>query len=1486
MPSLFLPTRITTKFSEADLQSKKEFTYDSFTYDVTTCNQSYLTCFMSGPITFQETSSRGNVKEIREFDWGIGAPGALLRRTKKEYLHEANSAYLPYNIVSKIITSTIYDSTANTCKGLSQPCAQAQYEYDQYVAGDNPLQGTSGAPQRASGFGASFTLRGNVTHVKRWLNTTGGLLTTTYSYDDLGNIRTIKDPLGHSTTYVYNDSFANSACPPPSGTNTQAWVSEVKNALNHRIQVTRFPCTGLVQARKDENDILAARAGTTFSYDLMNRLLQKILPDQGQEDFNYNLDPVPPVTTTTKKISTTPLLNLVSTANFDGLGRVMQTLLTDPDCGSGPVKVDSTYDVLGRKKKESNPYCGSIAGETETQYDALGRVKKVIPPDGTSSSNNVVTDYAGNTVTVTDQAGKQRRSYSDTLGRLVRVDEPGEGMTSGSPAAPATASVNIVGPLGVIQTQPAAQATGWVRINGSERSTQVTIETNCRMEWNPAGFEEWVCDYVTVTEWDFGIITLTVNGVSKSVNYGQSSTAANLASALAGQVNADGNYPVTAVVVSGNTINLTSRVSGASTNYALNITSQSQNTSYFSGTSFPVEKSGANLIGGADAVFTNDSGNVWVQIGSYTGNATYGSGSTPTSVANTLAAALTANSQANASVVTISSSQARIDLSAKQAGVAGNSMSWTGGATSNQPALFSPPSIRPGTASGNFSGGADAVLPQPNGIFSLDTPLITRYTYDALDNLTCVEQQGKVTGTGCSAPESSDASSPWRVRRFTYNSLGQLLSAKNPESGLITFAYDDDGNLKAKTSPDSNELAPSTATQTISYCYDLLHRMAKKFFIANPVCSNTAPVTYFYDQTSHNGLSTITNGIGRRTGMSDQSGATAWSYDPMGRPLTERRTIGTVTKETNYTYNFDGSLKSVSSPGVPAQVVNYSYNAAGRATGAVEGSISYVSAVKYTPAGAPCSLTNDASIVSTFTFNSRLQPLRMQATTSGAPPTPCGTISNTGTILDFEYNFNAGTANNGNVIGITNNRNTARSQSFTYDELNRLKTAQTTSNLWGNSYVYDAWANLLQKASITGKLESELLQVTVNGKNQMETSYCYDIAGNLVKQAVCPVNPLAIDYTYDEENQLETAGGVTYTYDGDGKRVKKSNGTLYWYGTGGQILKETDPAGNNPKDYIFFNGKRIARRDSATVIHYYFSDHLGSSNVVINKTGTTIEEESDFYPFGGERIVTNTLADQNYKFTGKERDSETNLDYFGARYYAYNYGRFTSPDLPLFDQFVIEPQSWNLYTYGRNNPLNGTDPTGRGWLSKAIKFVKSGGDVAATFAGVAEDAVVLTAPSSTTWQRVKAGGSILSEFLPVSARDTKAIGKAAGIVKDTTNQADNAKDVGKQVKEVSPTPTNTLGGGELGAPDGPKVGSSEGPSAGRKATPAERKQALSENDGQCRFCGAPAEHVDHAVPRSRGGNNTPENLQGACAACNLSKNNKTSEEFLRSRENK
>jgi len=104
-------------------------------------------------------------------------------------------------------------------------------------------------------------------------------------------------------------------------------------------------------------------------------------------------------------------------------------------------------------------------------------------------------------------------------------------------------------------------------------------------------------------------------------------------------------------------------------------------------------------------------------------------------------------------------------------------------------------------------------------------------------------------------------------------------------------------------------------------------------------------------------------------------------------------------------------------------------------------------------------------------------------------------------------------------------------------------------------------------------------------------------------------------FTYDAENHLVNTASVTYTYDGDGKRVQKSNGTLYWYGTSSEPIAETNASGNTTNEYIFFGGKRVALVAAGTSPVYYVQDILGTSRVITNSAGS-ICYDADYYPYG------------------------------------------------------------------------------------------------------------------------------------------------------------------------------------------------------------------------------------------------------------------------------
>ncbi len=533
----------------------------------------------------------------------------------------------------------------------------------------------------------------------------------------------------------------------------------------------------------------------------------------------------------------------------------------------------------------------------------------------------------------------------------------------------------------------------------------------------------------------------------------------------------------------------------------------------------------------------------------------------------------------------------------------------------------------------------------------------TCYQYNLLGNLTQVVQASQ-------------------TRTYTYDGLGRQTAVTTPESGTTNFYYTTSTGALCSGTPGAVCRRTDARAITATYGYDALNRPTSTSY------SDTTPaVSFFYDQTTYNGL-TITNGLGRRTGMSDGSGSTAWSYDPAGQVLTVRRAISGVTKSINYSYNLGGSVATIGYPS--GRTITYAYSAANRPVSVIDSAnaINYALNAVYAPHGALSSVVHGqvtggfAGITESYTYNNRTEVSTIRATSSN------------GTALDLAYSFNLGTTNNGDVYSVTDNVSPGRSQTFTYDELNRIKTAQSQAtsgtDCWGQSYGYDRYGNLLS-ATVT-KCSVPALSLSVNANNRItNTGFSYDVAGNMT-------NDGSFTYSFDAENRQTFAAGVTYTYDGDGWRVKKSSGTLYWYGLQGEVLLETDLSGVQLNEYVFFVGRRIARRTAAGAVQYFFSDYLGSTRALTDASGNPLQK-LDYYPFGGAMLLLNATANQ-YQFVGRERDSETGLDYYQYRMLATGLGRWTAGDRILLPNPGF-PQMLDRYTYVLDNPTNYLDPDGR-----------------------------------------------------------------------------------------------------------------------------------------------------------------------------------------------
>jgi RHS repeat-associated protein len=150
-----------------------------------------------------------------------------------------------------------------------------------------------------------------------------------------------------------------------------------------------------------------------------------------------------------------------------------------------------------------------------------------------------------------------------------------------------------------------------------------------------------------------------------------------------------------------------------------------------------------------------------------------------------------------------------------------------------------------------------------------------------------------------------------------------------------------------------------------------------------------------------------------------------------------------------------------------------------------------------------------------------------------------------------------------------------------------------------------------------------------------------------------------------------------------------------------------------------------------------------------------LEQTCQSLPFGDQLACTggDLQAPTEHHFTGKERDTESGNDYFGARYYASSMGRWMSPDKAFADQHTNNPQSWNLYSYTRNNPMNSIDLDGLSTITfdgrlHTITVYSGGGARLATFRAYNKVAIYNKENASGF-----ASGPITNGAHPVSPKD-------------------------------------------------------------------------------------------------------------------------------------
>lgn len=547
----------------------------------------------------------------------------------------------------------------------------------------------------------------------------------------------------------------------------------------------------------------------------------------------------------------------------------------------------------------------------------------------------------------------------------------------------------------------------------------------------------------------------------------------------------------------------------------------------------------------------------------------------------------------------------------------------------------------------------------------------TTYGYDALNNLTSVVQGSE-------------------TRTFAYDGLSRLTSAANPESGTTLYTYDADSNVLTRL--DARNI-------TTTYSYDVLNRLTQKSY-----SDGTTPAAdYYYDSMPWWwGSIGTSNPIGRLTAEGVSNGSSwlsvSWfAYDAMGRFTGNPQSVSGNNYSLVYGYDLIGDITSYTD--ALGESYTQIFNAAGlptQLTSSWNDSLhppTLVSGVHYNGAGSPTVYTLGNGLMETTAYNGLLQPCRMNVNSSGTQVSSCTGTPPSGNLLDLTTGFNYGTGDNGNVMSWASAGQQTFNRSYSYDGVNRIATMSAPGSMCsGLSWSYDQWGNRTDQTVTGGTCGSS--QLTFNSYNHVTNSgFQYDAAGNMTHDA-------SHSYAYDAENRITAVDGgstATYVYDAQGRRVQKTAGatqTEYLYDLSGNVISEAPPSGWL-NIYLRLGGMLVAEYSAGDPTRFIHIDHLGSVRLITGYPTPTVVDSMDYLP-SGEQIAGGSTT--THKFTGKERDSESGLDNFGARYMSSQFGRFMSPD-PSNQSVDFElPQTWNRYSYVLNNPLNMVDRNGQ-WPS-------------------------------------------------------------------------------------------------------------------------------------------------------------------------------------------
>lgn len=534
----------------------------------------------------------------------------------------------------------------------------------------------------------------------------------------------------------------------------------------------------------------------------------------------------------------------------------------------------------------------------------------------------------------------------------------------------------------------------------------------------------------------------------------------------------------------------------------------------------------------------------------------------------------------------------------------------------------------------------------------------TQYSHDVLGNLTRVSppQVVKADGSRIKIPQT----------KVTYDTLSRKTRMEDPDRGTWSYdLYDAHGNLLQQT---------DALGHTTSYEYDALHRITLKTYF------DGTKIQYIYDDPTQK------NCVGRLSRVSEwtrkdgagkpiQSMVTRYSYDEMGRVVELTRTFKETPTALSTTirtqYDGLGRTRSIATMNASDDVeleLTYEYNAGGTLKSVLgPKNIRYAGFSQYTAQGQFGSISFGNGRETAFSYyknNKRLKSIR------------------TGNAQDLEYGYDKA----GNITKITDGIEPQRSQSFHYDDFDRLRKVVRGSNTI--TYAYDELGNMVSNSKLGNYAYAYNQRPhavrTVSRQGQSPRAYGYNKNGSMIDH-----DGEAITYDPEDRPETITTGSgqvVSFAYDFLGRRVTKtSSGATTYY-----VEDLYERTGNKITYHVFAGGRRVAsltkEGSAAPVATYHHPNHQGSLIAATDHSGKV--RQTDFYnPFGETGPgSTNPSRDVTpYKFMGREQDEETGFYTFGTRAYDPVLARFLSPS--NWVESFPDSKRLNRYSYAGNNPL-------------------------------------------------------------------------------------------------------------------------------------------------------------------------------------------------------